>query len=308
MILCCGEALIDMLPCIATDGAPAFRPIPGGAVFNTAIALGRLEVPTGFYGGLSTDMFGQRLLERLEDSGVDCRLCTPVQRKTTLAFVRFAANGSAEYEFLDENTAARMLGENGVPELSGTVRALFVGGIALAQEPAGATMECLVAAAGDRPVMVDPNIRPAFIADAARFRNRLKRILARADIVKLSNEDLTWLMGSGDLLASARALLGEATRVVIVTRGGEGVDLLTHGFSFHQAAPRVSIVDTVGAGDAFNAGFLARLWGLGRLASRTALRGIGRDELHQAVAFGQRCAAFSVAGAGANPPTLRDLA
>ena len=109
MILCCGEALIDMLPrTAAEDGVAAFAPVAGGAVFNTAIALGRLDVPVGLYTGLSTDLFGVMLEKSLADSGVNTELANRSDRPTTLAFVQLT-NGQARYAFYDENTAGRML-------------------------------------------------------------------------------------------------------------------------------------------------------------------------------------------------------
>ncbi len=106
MIICCGEALIDMLPEHLKDGRGAFVPVPGGAVYNTVIALGRLGEDTGFFSGLFTDVFGQQLIRHLEDSGVGTTLCVRSLNPTTLAFV-FWNDGHAQYTFLDENTAGR---------------------------------------------------------------------------------------------------------------------------------------------------------------------------------------------------------
>ncbi|MEL7183076.1 MAG: PfkB family carbohydrate kinase, partial [Pseudomonadota bacterium] len=189
MILCAGEALIDMLPRDTADG-PGFFPATGGAVFNTAIALGRLGAPAGLFTGLSTDLFGQRLAADLEASGVVNRAARS-DRPTTLAFVTLT-DGHADYAFYDENTAGRMVRPDEVPDLDG-VAALFLGGISLAVEPCAHTYEALALSAPHLPLMIDPNIRPGFIRDTALFRDRLTRLLAVADIVKLSDEDLGWL-------------------------------------------------------------------------------------------------------------------
>ena len=117
MIVCCGEALIDMLPRQMPDGGDSFLPVPGGAVFNTAIALGRLGEDVQFFSGLSTDMFGRRLAAHLEESGVDTTLCKRSPRPTTLAFVTLAG-GNAKYTFYDEGTAGRMLDIADLPDLS----------------------------------------------------------------------------------------------------------------------------------------------------------------------------------------------
>ena len=127
MILMCGEALIDMLPRTSRDGEPAFAPYPGGAVFNTAIAVGRLGAP-GFFSGLSTDLFGQMLERALGEAKVDARFAHRSDRPTTLAFVTLT-DGQARYAFYDENTAGRMLSPEDLPELPDQIDACFFGGI-----------------------------------------------------------------------------------------------------------------------------------------------------------------------------------
>src|SRR5262245_43961277 len=136
MILCCGEALIDMLPRESMAGEPAFAPYAGGAVFNTAIALGRLGVPVGFFSGLSSDLFGQQLREALTASRVSTDYANISDRPTTLAFVRLV-DGHATYTFYDENTAGRMLTEGDLPPLAADVQAMLFGAISLIPEPCG---------------------------------------------------------------------------------------------------------------------------------------------------------------------------
>ena len=116
MILSCGEALIDMLPRESTAGEPAFAPYPGGAVFNTAIALGRLGCTAGFLSGISTDLFGTMLTDALRASHVEADLAVRSDRPTTLAFVRLV-DGQASYAFYDENTAGRMLRPEDMPPI-----------------------------------------------------------------------------------------------------------------------------------------------------------------------------------------------
>ena len=101
MIVCCGEALIDMLPRRSTEDEPAFAPYSGGAVFNTAVALGRLGVPVEFFSGLSSDLFGQQLRATLAESKVGSRYAHVSGRPTTLAFVHLI-DGHASYVFYDE--------------------------------------------------------------------------------------------------------------------------------------------------------------------------------------------------------------
>ncbi|SIO56437.1 fructokinase [Rhodovulum sp. ES.010] len=307
MILCAGEALIDMLPGRTGAGAEAFVPHPGGAVFNTAVALGRLGAPTGFFSGLSTDLFGERLAAGLAEATVDTRLCARSARPTTLAFVHLC-DGQADYAFYDENTAGRMLTEADLPPLPDTVAALFCGGISLAVEPCGSAYEALMLrAAGSAPTMIDPNIRRGFAADETAYRARLARMIAAADIVKLSEEDLRWVEGPGAPEAQARALLDRGPRLVLLTRGAAGAQAFGAAAEARVAARPVRVVDTVGAGDTFNGGILAALHRMGAL-SKGRLEALTGDDLTEALGFATRAAAITVSRAGANPPREKDLA
>lgn len=301
MILCCGEALIDMLP--VADGT-AFAPHPGGAVFNTAIALARLGAPSGFFSGLSTDFFGDLLRAGLSDSGVDSGPCVTSDRPTTLAFVRLVA-GQASYAFYDENSAGRMLTEADLPEA--TAEAFFFGGISLAADPCGAAYAALMARARDagRVTMIDPNIRPGFVQDEAGYRARLARMLGMADIVKLSLEDLHWLAGPEDEGFTAR-LLEQGTALVLLTDGGKGATALTASHQLSEPARAVAVVDTVGAGDTFNAGVLASLHRDGAL-SRAALADLDESTLRAALRMGVAAAGVTVSRAGANPPWADEI-
>ena len=305
-ILCCGEALIDMLPRTATDGGDAFAPHPGGAVFNTAIALGRLGQATGFFSGLSNDLFGARLSAALADSGVDASQAHRSERPTTLAFVTLT-EGQASYAFYDENTAGRMLSEADLPEVSEDTDALFFGGISLAVDPcASAYTTLLERVSATRLVMCDPNIRPSFVSDEPAFRARLERVLAHSDVVKLSDEDLHWIAGAGDLETLAREILAKGPKVVCITEGSKGVTAYTSGGAVSVAATPVEVVDTVGAGDTFNAGFLAGLAEAGAL-SKSALAEAPEAILSQALSLGTKAAAITVSRAGANPPTRAEI-
>jgi fructokinase len=307
MILCAGEALIDMLPRTAVSGEAAFAPYAGGAVFNTAIALGRLGTPTGFFTGLSTDLFGRVLEAALADSGVDAGRAARSDRPTTLAFVTLT-DGQARYAFYDEGTAGRMLAEADLPGDLDGVGALFFGGISLAVEPCAHSYETLcLREAGRRVIMLDPNVRPGFIRDEAVYRARIDRMLAASDIVKLSDEDLHWLFGPGDLAALASAVLAKGPKLVCITEGAEGVTGYTATGAVRVAARRVEVVDTVGAGDTFNAGLLAGLSDAGLLSRDALAAGLPEDGLRAALDLGVRAAAVTVSRAGANPPRRAEL-
>jgi fructokinase len=307
MILSCGEALIDMLPRTSTEGEPCFAPYAGGAVFNTAIALGRLGAPSAFFSGVSNDMLGEILADTLTASKVDTRYLARSNRPTTVAFVKLV-NGQATYAFYDEATAGRMLAEADLPSLPADVGALFFGGISLVNDPAASTYEALQAReAATRITMIDPNIRPGFIAgQEAGYRARINRMIARADIVKLSDEDLHWLEGQGDLTVLARAILAKGPKVVFITEGAAGARAVTATQDRFVAATKVAVVDTVGAGDTFNAGVLASLHQAGVL-TKAGVSALSDATLDAALSLGTRAAAVTVSRAGANPPWANEL-
>jgi fructokinase len=307
MILSCGEALIDMLPRTTTLGEPAFSPYAGGAVFNTAIALGRLGAPSAFFSGISNDMLGQILTETLEASKVDTQFCARSDRPTTVAFVKLV-EGQATYAFYDENTAGRLLSQAELPTLPPAITTLFFGGISLVNDPAASTYAALQAReAPTRVTMIDPNIRPGFIAGKEpQYRARIEQMIARADIVKLSDEDLHWLQGAGDISTLARQILEKGPKLVFITEGASGARAITSTQNRFVAATRVTVADTVGAGDTFNAGALTALHEAGAL-TKSALTSLSDATLDAALTLGTKAAAITVSRPGANPPWRHEL-
>ncbi|WP_114286811.1 carbohydrate kinase family protein [Candidatus Halocynthiibacter alkanivorans] len=307
MLLCCGEALIDMIPAPTVTGSAGYVPHCGGAVFNTAIALGRLGVRTGMLTGLSTDLFGQKLTAALEASHVEATHVIHSERPTTLAFVTLI-DGHATYAFFDENSAGRMLRPSDIPALPADVTALYLGGISLTCEPCADAYASLASReAAGRVIMLDPNIRPDFIRDTDRYRDRLDGMIAQADIVKVSDEDLNWIHPGPEPLPDKLAMLRAAgPSVVILTCGADGSTAFLAGAEVSVAVERVEVVDTVGAGDTFNAGVLARLSEMG-LLTKEALAQISPDDMRAALAFGARVAAVTVSRAGPNPPWSHEV-
>ncbi len=306
MILCCGEALIDMLPRETSSGEAAFAPYAGGAVFNSAIALGRLGAPVEFFSGLSSDLFGDVLRNALVESNVGTAYAHVSARPTTLAFVKLT-NGQAKYVFYDEGTAGRMLAADDLPALSANVDAMLFGAISLIPEPCGSTYEALMAREHARRVtMLDPNIRPGFIPDATAHRARMMRMIAMADIVKLSDEDLAWFGESGTVQEIVHRWLSLGPKLILVTRGGDGATGYTLRHTVHVPTRRVEVVDTVGAGDTFNAGVLAALHEAG-LLTKGSISSLTESQVRTALDLGVRAAAVTVSRAGANPPWRREL-
>ena len=306
MIVCCGEAVIDMLPRLSKDGAAVYQAFNGGSIFNTAIALGRLGIITGYFSGLSTDFFGESLAAGLKASNVDLKYTKIWDKPSTLAFVKLD-NGQARYSFFDENSAGRMIAKKDLPKLSSDVNALHFGSISLISEPGGATLEALMTREADKRVIcLDPNIRENLVKDRRAYLERLGRMIAMCDILKISDEDVTWITGKTDLVAAARKWLNAGPKVVVVTKGENGVEAFTKGVTVKQAAVNVKVADTVGAGDTFTAGFLASLQAAGKL-TKAAISYLDETSLRNAVSYAAKAAAITVSRAGANPPWIHEM-
>lgn len=306
MILSCGEALIDMLPRETAGGEACYMPVAGGAVFNTAIALGRLGAPSGFFSGISTDFFGDLLVNYLKDSNVDARYVVRTDHPETLAFVRLV-HGHAQYAFYDEGTSGRLLAQTDIPALDAEVSALQFGAISLIPEPCGGTYEEMMRREHlSRVISFDPNIRTSFIKDKVAHRARMDRMLAMSDIIKLSDEDLAFFDSFGDIEGFAAKLLEGQAKLVVMTRGAEGAVAIGKAGKVEVPGIKVTVVDTVGAGDTVNAGILAWLYKAGKL-SKDGLESLTRDDIAGALSLAVRAAAVTVSRAGANPPWENEL-
>ncbi|MCK8463387.1 carbohydrate kinase [Aliiroseovarius sp. S1339] len=308
MIVCCGEALIDMIPSLDRSGEQTFKPHAGGAVFNTAIALGRLGVRSDFLSGISTDLFGKILLGELHKSNVATDLVQLSDRPTTLAFVELT-DGHATYVFYDENTAGRMLDPNDLPTIPQAAKAMYFGGISLINEPAADFYLALAMRESRRRVIVaDPNIRANFISNEKRYRARLDNLIACVDILKVSDEDLDWIVpGPLTQIEKAKALRERGPEVVVLTRGSAGACAFFGDDKMVEVAvKKVKVADTVGAGDTFNAGFLADLAN-NHLLDRSRIKTIEAGDLTRALEHGAKVAAITVSRPGANPPWAHEI-
>lgn len=302
MIVVAGEALIDRL--VRLDGSVA--EVPGGGPFNTARSIARLGMPVAFLGCLSTDRHGHALRGLLEADGVDTSLITITDAPTTTAVAHLDVRGSATYQFETVGTAAPWLDSAAVEAAMATSpQALHIGTLGLVLEPIATSLAGAVAAAQSGTlVMVDPNIRPATIENRDTYTERLVRILGRADVVKASGDDLAWLWPDVSIETATQRLHEAGARVAIVTDGDRPVHCRTAEFAFDLPVPAVAVADTVGAGDAFGGGFLAR-W---------AELGLGRDGLsdqrtvRDAIEMAIEVASLTCMRRGADPPRRSELA
>jgi fructokinase len=302
MIAVIGEALIDLVA--DSDGRFAAR--PGGAGFNTARTIGRLGVTPAFLDRLSGDGFGRLLRSTLDSDGVMLAVPEPTDLPTTVALVDVDVAGVPRYRFYLDGTSAPALEYPALARaVPAGVTALHAGGLALAVEPIATSIDRLIA--GDLPpgvlLMVDPNFRPEVITDREGYLARLSRILRRADVVKVSSEDLAYLAPRAAASAAAAGLLGQGPALVLLTDGPHPARALLPEAELTAEVPAVRVVDTVGAGDAFGGAFLA--WWSGNGLTRSDLHRAG--PVREALQAATEAASLTVTRAGAEPPWLAEV-
>ncbi len=301
MIVVAGDALVDLI--VRADGSIAA--VPGGGPYNSARAVGRLGQPVSWIGGLSSDRFGRRLEAGLAEAGVDLSMTQRTDLPTTLALAEIGADGSASYRFYTDSTSAPSVLPGPLSDgLPADTDAVLTGTLGFVLEPMATTLEGVVAALPPSVlVMVDPNCRPSITRDADGYRARVARVLARADVVKVSTEDIGFLRPGDSVDAAADWIRALGPRAVVITDGAAPVRVLVDGEEHRVAAPPVVVVDTIGAGDTFGGAFLACLvqGGGGRLAAGEPAAVL------RAARFAVRASALVCERAGANPPTLDEL-
>ncbi len=301
MIAVVGEALIDA----HLDG-DLLRLFPGGGPFNTAIALGRLGAPAWYLGAISRDRFGRELEMRLQAAGVNTDRIVRVDAPTPIAIVD-SSSVEPSYSFYLAGTSHEALQRHDLEDLPHEVAALHIGTLALATDPpASAIVDFAEREAHLRTLVVDPNIRPALIEDRGPYLKRLERLSSVTDLLKLSAADLSWLYPDRSEGDAVGALLHGGVGCVVLTRGSEGAEGWIDSGSARVNAPAVTVVDTVGAGDAFGAGLLAWLWRSGRL-DKPKLRRLELGELEAALAYAAAVAAAQCTRASAWGPTAADV-
>lgn len=298
MIVVVGEALVDLV----IDPAGDVTAARGGAPYNTARACGRLGADVEFVGAIANDRFGSMMMAQLEADHVGTSHVPRVDLPTTLAAAELDEGGTASYRFYIEGTSAPAL--TTVPALAGT-EVLFTGGLGLVLQPmAGAVEAALAAERGDGAIaMVDVNCRPKIVPDRDEYVGRVRRVLRLADVVKVSDEDLAYLAPDVDPIEAARELLGLGASVVLVTAGGKTVNVLSQSGDATVAVPSVDVVDTIGAGDTFGAGFLA--WWLASGLGGRELAAL--DRVVRAVEAATVAAGVACTRRGADPPWRHEL-
>jgi len=322
MIICCGEALIDMVRVTVRGLGNVFTPLPGGSPYNTAIAIGRLGVPVKFLGRLSTDFFGEILFKKLLKCHVGDELIHRSAQNSTLAFVEQDKVKGPQYIFYTEGTADCSLQPSDLPpKLPADTKCIVFGSISMVLEPVSSAIESFILREGTRKSMdqvdgapvisFDPNIRPFLIKDKNVYTGRFEKWAAASTIVKMSVEDSAFIYPKLDPEKALQKVITMGPRLAICTLGPKGALALLRrndGSVTKVTAPVVDlpVADTIGAGDTFHGAFLAWLE-LKEKMSRSALVYLSENELYDALFFANKAASIVCTRAGAEPPSRKEV-
>jgi fructokinase len=297
----CGEALIDK---ISSGGE--VREIPGGGPANTAHALARLALKNEFIGGLSTDRYGQLMREQFIAAGVGLQFTPVHELPTCIADVTIAADGSATYTFLIDGTATFAYDEKNLPTIDlalskNEVDAIYFGTLATIVEPGASVLfEWMKNAVGKVPIIFDPNIRPSVLSDREKYQSAVARFLQISDVVKASSDDIGWLYPDMHEFEVAKSWLEHGVKLVVITRGENGLVGITHEHMIEVPGIAVDVVDTVGAGDTVGA----------ILAEGIVAHGFERAvnaELSHILQRAVHASAITCSRQGAQPPDRNEL-
>ena len=310
MIICAGESLIDMVSFVGEKGEVQYSPHVGGSILNSAIALGRLGVDAYYCGAVSNDTFGHLIEDCLRDSKVQENFIIKTNRPTTLAYAD-VTDGVAKYTFVDKYSAGRLIDEGSLKPFVSKInnaKALLVGGISLQAEPCGSSWQWLVEqVAGGCVIYFDANIRPDIIKDKDKYLERFERLTRKVDIIKISEEDYSYLYGEQDFEKVSGEWLEKGIKLIVLTLGEKGAKVIFDGGrEISVGIEPVKVVDTIGAGDSFNAGLLFDL-DKQKMLDQEKLASIDTSTLKKALTFANQVAGFTVTQEGANPPWLNQI-
>jgi fructokinase len=280
-----------------------YQAIAGGSPFNVAVGVRRLGVDAGFFAGISSDYLGKRLMTVLAEEGVREDFLVHVDAPTTLSMVAVGADGSPQYSFRGEGCADRMLSVEHLPTLDDSVRGLHVGSFSLVVQPiADALLTLVRRESGKRLITFDPNVRLNPAPSIELWRGQVAKFAEHAHIIKVSDEDLELLYPEKDAAAVAEGWLKDNCQWVIMTRGRQGATVFTRALgTWSVAARKVETVDTVGAGDTFQAALIAFLTERG-LDVPSALAGVDKATLTKMLEFAVAAAAVTCTREGPDLP------
>jgi fructokinase len=307
MIVVSGEALMDVFPAATTPTGLTLDARIGGSPLNVAIGLSRLAQPVAFLGAVSQGWLGDRLMQALVAEGVNTTCTARLNAPTTLSLVGLDAQGVPRYDFYGESAADRQLPLSALANVPSSANAYHFGSYAMVVEPVASTQRALIEREWQRSVIsYDPNIRLNVEPSLAVWRDTLQWMLPRTALLKVSDEDLGLLYPGADAANLATSWLAAGVALVVVTRGAQGAWAWTAQQHVTAAPVPVQVVDTVGAGDTFQAALLTALAERG-LLHRDALRQLSSPALREVLAFATQAAAITCSRRGADLPRRTEL-
>jgi len=307
MFVVCGEALFDVFATGETPTGMAMDARIGGSPFNVAIGLARLGQPVAFLSQISRGFLGERLMRALAAEGVAASTVQRSEAPTTLSLIGVDAQGVPSYAFYGEGCADRLLDESALAALPQGVKAINFGSYATVVGRTAATQRTLVERSQGRALIAyDPNIRLNVEPRLEVWRTQIEWMLPRTQLLKVSDEDLRLVWpGLAPAEFAARAL-AQGVALVVVTRGSEGASGWTAAAQVDVPPVQVAVVDTVGAGDTFQAALLTWLAERDALAA-ASLAALPQDALAEALGFAARAAAITCSRRGADLPRRAEL-
>jgi fructokinase len=308
MILVCGEALFDVFAAGETASGLSLDARVGGSPFNVAVGLARLAQPVALLTQVSRGFLGERLMRALTLEGVSTAAVQRSDAPTTLGLVGLDGQGVPSYAFYGDGGADRLLSADALDALPSGLRAIHLGSYAAVVGRTAATQRALVEREHRCTLIAyDPNIRLSVEPDLARWRDQIAWMLPRCHLLKVSAEDLALVRPDMTAQQFAVEALAQGVQLVVVTRGGEGALAWTTRHQASAPAVAVEVVDTVGAGDTFQAALLTWLAEHAAL-DRQALAGLSQDQLGAMLRFAATAAAITCARRGADLPRRAELA
>jgi fructokinase len=307
MFTVCGEALMDVFAQGETAAGVHLDARIGGSPLNVAIGLARLGQRVDFLGGLSRGFLGERLRRAMAAEGVGLSRAVSLDAATTLGLVGLDASGSASYNFYGHGCADRLLQAEHLPVLGDECKALHFGSYTMVVEPVASTLRSLVERErGQRLIAYDPNLRLNVEPDRARWAEAVTWMAQRAHLIKVSSEDLELLRPGQPIAEVVQEWLALGVSLVVVTHGGQGAAATTPRCSVTVPAIPVQLVDTVGAGDTFQAAMLCWL-AERRLMASSGLREIEAGPLREMLSFAATAAGITCTRRGADMPRRAEL-
>ena len=307
MFLVCGEALFDVFATGETPTGLAMDARIGGSPFNVAVGLARLGQPVAFLSQVSRGFLGERLMRALAAEGVDTSTVQRSDAPTTLSLIGVDTRGVPAYAFYGEGCADRLLDISALDGLPAGVKAINVGSYATVVGSTAATQRELIERMQGRALIAyDPNIRLNVEPRLEAWRAQIDWMLPRTQLLKVSDEDLDLVWpGLAPAEFAARAL-SQGVGLVVVTRGARGALGWTASTRSEAQPVAVTVIDTVGAGDTFQAALLTWLAERDAL-SAAALATLTADALQDALGFAARAAAITCSRRGADMPRRAEL-